>query len=53
MESQIVTKTCTQCGRTLPLDQFGKGNGKDGKRSQCKECANRMAREYQKKEKVS
>ena len=28
---------------------FGKGNGKDGKRSWCKDCMNEAAREYSKK----
>lgn len=47
------TKICTKCGKELPLDMFGKGNGKDGKRSWCKNCMNEAAREYSKRKKIS
>ena len=39
-------KVCTKCGRDLPLEKFGKGNGLYGVRSQCKECSSHEAREY-------
>lgn len=50
-ESQ--TKLCKKCGRELPIEMFGKGNTKDGKRSWCKECMNEAAREYHMRKKVS
>ena len=34
-----VMKTCTKCGRTLPLDAFQRRRkSKDGLKSQCKDC---------------
>lgn len=47
------TKVCKKCGKELPLEMFGKGNGKDGKRSWCKDCLNAAAREYQRRKKIS
>ena len=47
------TKLCTKCGKELPLEMFGKGNGKDGKRSWCKTCMNEATREYIKRKKIS
>ena len=44
-------KKCTKCGRELPIEMFGRGNGPDGRRSQCKDCTNKAAREYHKKRK--
>lgn len=41
------TKVCTKCGRELPLDNFGKGNNKDGKRSWCKDCMRTAQKAYQ------
>lgn len=38
MEANQVTKTCTHCGRTLPLSNFGLLRGKP--RAWCKECIN-------------
>lgn len=43
------TKVCTKCGKELPLEMFGVGNGKDGKRSQCKSCLRNASREYYKR----
>ena len=44
MEKQ--TKTCSHCGKELPLDQFCKSvRSKDGLQAWCKECskeANRL-----------
>jgi len=40
------TKICNKCGKEKPLDQFSKGNDKDGLRYWCKECVNRYAKEY-------
>lgn len=32
-------KTCTQCGRTQPLDSFNRSSAaKDGRRYECREC---------------
>lgn len=45
------TKICTKCGKELPLEMFGKGNGKDGKRSWCKTCMSEATREYIKRKK--
>lgn len=47
------TKICTKCGKELPLEMFGKGNGKDGKRSWCKTCMNEATREYIKRKKIN
>ena len=47
------TKICTKCGKELPLEMFGKGNGKDGRRSWCKSCMNEATREYIKRKKIS
>lgn len=33
-------KTCTRCGRLLPLDEFHVGSGLYGRKSACKECVN-------------
>lgn len=41
------TKTCTKCGRELPLSEFhANSKTKDGKVSQCKDCTNRYFHEY-------
>ena len=40
-------KTCTKCGRTLPLSRFSKhSQKKDGLRPDCKDCRNAKNREY-------
>lgn len=39
------TKLCAKCKRELPLEMFGKGACKDGKRSWCKSCINESQRE--------
>ena len=40
-------KTCTICGETKELSEFGKGSrNNDGKLNYCKACANAKAREY-------
>jgi len=45
-------KNCTKCGRDLPLDAFSNDpRKKDGKYSACKECHNRMTREWREKNK--
>lgn len=46
------TKICTKCGRELPLEMFGKGNSKYGKRSWCKDCMNEASREYNRRKKI-
>lgn len=33
-------KTCSMCGRLLPLDEFHVGSSKYGRKSACKECVN-------------
>jgi len=41
------TKTCTLCGETKPLTEFGKHKlGKDGLNYWCKECNRKRGREY-------
>ena len=40
-------KTCTKCGETKPLSEFGKHRGtKDGLNSWCKVCDRKKYREY-------
>lgn len=40
-------KTCTKCGKTLPLDKFYKlKSSKDGLRSWCKECSKAANKTY-------
>jgi hypothetical protein len=44
-------KTCTKCGRELPLDQFyvrRRKNGKVGHQSNCKECGNARSMKWAK-----
>lgn len=36
--TQPKTKHCPSCDQDRPLDQFGRGRGKEGKRSYCKAC---------------
>ena len=50
---EVKTKVCTKCGKELPLEMFGKGPGKDGRRSWCKSCMNVASREYHRKQKLS
>lgn len=39
-------KYCPQCKRNLPITKFGKNkNVKDGLRTYCKECTNKIQRE--------
>ena len=42
---ELTHKECTRCGRLLPLEAFYR-KGKNGRRAQCKECANELARAY-------
>lgn len=38
---QAQTKTCTKCGRELPISEFyAKAGSKDGLQTQCKDCHN-------------
>lgn len=38
---QSQTKTCTKCGRELPISEFyAKAGSKDGLQTQCKDCHN-------------
>lgn len=46
METNQIFKTCTKCGKELPLEMFGKGQGAYGKRAWCKSCMNEAARKY-------
>lgn len=40
-------KTCTQCGKTLPVGEFYRHKQtSDGLRPNCKECGKRLAKEY-------
>ena len=42
-------KTCTKCGESKPLDEFGRQKGrKDGKASWCLKCAREYSREWKK-----
>lgn len=48
------TKTCTKCGRELPLSEFhANSKTKDGKVSQCKDCINRYFHEYYNRKKIN
>lgn len=47
------TKICTKCGRELPFEKFGKGNTKDGRRTWCKDCMNKYAREHYRSKKIT
>jgi hypothetical protein len=41
------TKICTFCKRKLPLEAFGKcTKSKDGLKTRCKECRNKIKKEY-------
>ena len=42
------TKTCTRCGRTLPLSDYYRDGRPytDGYKSECKDCHNALARMY-------
>jgi tRNA G26 N,N-dimethylase Trm1 len=43
-------KKCSHCGRMLPVSEFYKNSGKkDGLSNNCKECAKKMAKTYQRK----
>jgi len=42
----MTERTCTMCGQTKPLDQFHRmATGRDGRRSECAECARERARQ--------
>ena len=42
-----MSKTCTKCGETKPLDDFHRDKrGPDGRRSDCKECVREYKRRY-------
>jgi hypothetical protein len=42
-------KTCTKCGQTKTIEQFHRDRGKrDGRATQCKQCASAYHREYRK-----
>lgn len=44
------TKTCTKCGRTLPLEKFNKSSkNKDGYRHFCKDCIHKYYIQYRDK----
>lgn len=44
---KLMTKTCSKCGETKPLDEFHKHKGhKDDKRAECKECNNNQSKNY-------
>lgn len=47
VETSIDEKTCTKCGETKALDEFGKKAGRrDGLSSHCKVCERQRQREY-------
>jgi predicted nucleic acid-binding Zn ribbon protein len=50
----VAAKTCTRCGTVKPLDAFHKnGHAPDGRRSNCKECANAATRQFQRDYKMA
>lgn len=50
---QAQTKTCTKCGRELPISEFyAKAGSKDGLQTQCKECHNAATRKSIEKRKA-
>lgn len=47
-------KTCSKCGEAKPLEGFHKNpTGKYGYREACRECVNRQASEYQKRNRAA
>lgn len=43
---ETLTKTCTKCGRTLPLSDFyADKKNTDGHRSWCKDCCKELNKE--------
>jgi len=47
-----VTKTCTRCHLSLPLDKFNARFDRPGTRSHCKDCCNASRRRWEKKNPV-
>jgi hypothetical protein len=48
MRNQVASvKTCAACGRSLPVNAFGR-QGK-GRRAWCKDCSNRYSRAYRRR----
>ena len=46
MRAAEMTKACNRCGKTLPLDQFGRHNtSKDGLMGICRECKSISAKQ--------
>lgn len=46
------TKTCSTCGRELPVDMFGiSKKNPDGRRYECRDCRRKSSRTYAKKNK--
>lgn len=42
-------KKCINCERTLPITEFGRNRAnKDGRQVYCKDCTNKMKRNYRK-----
>lgn len=54
MENKTATKTCPRCGRTLPVENFGRhSKTKDGYQPICQDCRKEaMKKGREKKEKV-
>lgn len=47
---ELITKVCTQCGEDRPLSEYHRNRrNPDGHQYECKPCANRRLREYQKR----
>lgn len=50
----VISKTCTQCGKSFSLEHFHKkSSGKDGYSPKCKYCVNAYLRSWNKKKKPS
>ena len=48
----LITKTCSKCGGTKPLNEFYKQKkGKYGKHAACKKCSNEESRKYNREHK--
>lgn len=53
MDTEIKTKVCSKCGRTLPQVMFSKcASAKDGLQAVCKACHNEQQREHYAKKKA-
>lgn len=48
----MTTKKCTKCGLAKPLEDYNKGNGKHNRKSECRVCTKKRAKEYKQRPEV-